>query len=243
MTTNDLERCFRLVVTAPAASTSVIWQAMSPTAVRAARRLSVAMKEGSAAEHEAAEQSVFVTELLAGRVAASGYADYLLRLRPVYAALEEAVRARRDDPMVRAVYDPALERVPAIDADLAYWSRGGARVAQSPAAAAYAGRIAGSGWGGALVAHHYTRYLGDLSGGRMLRNALDRAFDLRGAGLAFYEFPVRPKPYKDAYRARLDALRPWPEDTDRIVNEVKAAFGLNRALLDELAGSAASRPR
>ena len=86
-----------------------------------ARPLSAAMKEGSAEEHARAEQSPFVTELLAGRVNNHGYADYLLRLRVVYAALENAVRARRDDPLVAAVYDPLLERLPAIEADLKHW--------------------------------------------------------------------------------------------------------------------------
>lgn len=54
-------------------------------------------------------------------------------------------------------------------------------------------------------------------------------------GLAFYKFPMRPKPYKDSYRARLDALRADSHDIDRIVDDVKFAFGLNHALLDELA--------
>lgn len=35
--------------------------------------LSVALKRGSALEHQAAEQSSFVTELLAGRVNRDGY--------------------------------------------------------------------------------------------------------------------------------------------------------------------------
>lgn len=193
------------------------------------------MKEGSAAEHQAAEQSPFVAELLDGRVTAGGYSDYLLRLRVVYAALEEAVRARRHDPMVAAVYDPALERVTAIDADLEHWLSGAAREVNSPAATAYGERLGALDWGGSLVAHHYTRYLGDLSGGRIIRNALDRTFDLGGVGLAFYKFPMRAKPFKDSYRVRLDALRPDADDIDRIVGEVKIAFGLNRALLDELA--------
>jgi heme oxygenase len=206
---------------------------MCPAAVPAARRLSVAMKEGSAAEHTAAEQSPFVSELLAGWVSAQGYSEYLLRLRVVYAALE-AMRARRNDPMVAAVYDPALERLAAIDADLSHWLPGGTREVTSPAAAAYGERIAGLGWGGSLVAHHYTRYLGDLSGGQAMGKVLDRTFGLGGAGLEFYKFPMRPKPYKDAYRARLDALRPDERDTGRIVDEVRFAFGLNRAVLDEL---------
>lgn len=217
---------------------------MCSVAVPTSRRLSVAMKQGSAAEHDAAEQSPFMTELLAGRIGASGYSEYLLRLRVVYAALEDAVRARRDDAMVAAVYDPALERLSAIDADLDHWlAPGAARDVDSPAAAAYAERLGALTWGGALVAHHYTRYLGDLSGGRGIGKILDRTFNLRGAGLAFYEFPVRPKPYKDAYRARLDALCPDAGDIDRIVGEVKCAFGLNQALFDELSDSAPKRRR
>lgn len=208
---------------------------MRPSANPTHRRLSVAMREGSAAEHRAAEQSVFITELLAGRVTAHGYSEYLLRLRPVYAALEDAVRARHNDPMVAAVYDPALERLPAIDADLEYWRPGATRPVDSPAAKAYGERVAAMTWGGSLVAHHYTRYLGDLSGGRAIGEALDRQFGLRGAGLAFYEFPMRSKPYKDAYRARLDALGLNAHDVDRIVDEVRLAFVLNRALLDEVA--------
>ena len=115
------------------------------------------------------------------------------------------MRAHRDDPLVAVVYDPALERLSAIDADLHHWADGSSGKVDSPAAEEYRGRLE-SVRGGALLAHHYTRYLGDLSGGRVIRRALDRAFNLSGVGLAFYDFPMQPKPYKDAYRARLDAL-------------------------------------
>lgn len=208
---------------------------MSLSSADPVRPFSVALKEGSAADHAAAEQSPFVSELLAGRVNGQGYADYLLRLRVVYGALEEAVRARRADPLVAAVYDPALERLAAIDADLKHWAPGAARKVDSPTAQAYRDRITDASWGGALVAHHYTRYLGDLSGGQAIGRILDRTFDLGGAGLALYEFPVRPKPYKDSYRARLDGLSLGPSEIDRAVDEVKIAFGLNRALFDEIA--------
>jgi heme oxygenase (biliverdin-producing, ferredoxin) len=225
-----------------AAQTAVLERSANAAGVRVAnvpktavRPLSVAMKEGSAAEHDAAEQSPFVTELLAGRVNGRGYADYLRRLRVIYGALEEAVRARRDDPLVAAVYDPALERLSAVDADLRHWAPGAARDVSSPAAAAYRDRIAGASWGGALLAHHYTRYLGDLSGGQAIGKILDRTFDLDGAGLAFYRFPVRPKPYKDSYRARIDGLTLDADEIAQAVDEVKVAFRLNQALFDELA--------
>lgn len=203
----------------------------------ATRPLSVALREGTTAEHDAAEHSTFMTELLAGRLNARGYGDYLRRLRMIYLALEDSVRAHRADPLVAAVYDPALERRAAIDADLRFWDpqTDPAAPADSPVAAAYRDRIRTADWGGALVAHHYTRYLGDLSGGLAIGKLLGRAFDLTdGAGLAFYDFPMRPKPYKDGYRSRLDGLGLGPQQIDRAVAEVKVAFTLNQQLFAEL---------
>ncbi|OBB61527.1 heme oxygenase [Mycobacterium sp. 852013-51886_SCH5428379] len=201
------------------------------------------MRDGSAAEHDAAEQSPFITELLAGRVSGQGYTEYLLRLWLVYSALEDTVRAHRRDPLVAAVYDPALERVPALDADLQHWAPGVDRDVDSPAAQRYRERIAGSPWGGAILAHHYTRYLGDLSGGQAMGRILDREFGLGGTGLAFYHFPVRVKPYKDRYRRRLDELGLTADDAARVVDEVRLAFGLNQALFDELAAQLPSYAR
>jgi heme oxygenase (biliverdin-producing, ferredoxin) len=212
------------------------------TAVPAAP-LSAAMRDGSRVEHEAAEGSVFMSTLLDGRLPAEAYAAYLLRLRVVYSVMEEACRSHRDDPLVAAVHDPVLERGAALDADLDHWAPGhDPSPAASPATDAYRDRLlaagddAEAGWGGALVAHHYTRYLGDLSGGQAIGRLLQRAYDLDGAGTAFYAFPgiAKPKPYKDAYRARLDALGLDADDTTRVVEEVRVAFRLNQALLREL---------
>ncbi|TMS48830.1 heme oxygenase (biliverdin-producing) [Mycobacterium sp. DBP42] len=210
---------------------------MPPSAVatESVRSLSAAMRQDSTDQHDAAEQSPFVTELLNGRVNEQGYVDYLLRLRAIYAALESAVREHRHDPLVGAVYDPALERLDAIDADLTHWAPGADRDVDSPAVRAYCDRFANSPWGGALVAHHYTRYLGDLSGGQTIGRILARSFGLESKGLAFYDFPMRPKPYKDAYRARLDGLDLDEKQIDRVVGEVKLAFGLNQRVFDELA--------
>ncbi len=201
--------------------------------------LSWAMRHGTRREHRAAEGSRFMTALLAGRVDGAGYAAYLRRLRTLYASIETAGRANSADPCVIAVLDPALERLDALDADLAFWSPGSATDGDSPVADLYAQRVRESAvWGGLFVAHHYTRYLGDLSGGQAIARSLAREFDLdeTGKGLAFYAFPQIPKPqrYKEAYRARLDVLGLDAEAKSRIVAEVKHAFDLNRALLAEL---------
>jgi len=203
--------------------------------------LSTSMREGSREDHEAAEDSAFFSDLMGGHVDEAAYTTYLGRLWHVYAALEAGVRRHRNDALVAAVHDPALERLEAIEADLAHWA---ARTGVSPtpsaptaAVAAYVRRLAeAESWGGLLVAHHYTRYLGDLFGGQVIGRVLQQQVDLAGAGVAFYDFPgvPRPKSYRDAYRARLDGLCLGADEQETVVDEVRTAFRLNRALLAEL---------
>jgi heme oxygenase len=190
-----------------------------------------------------------VTALLDGRVSGAGYGAYLRRLRTVYGTLEQVVRASRTHPVVAAVWDPALERVEAIDADLAHWLPDDTCTDDdSPAAAAYTRRLqAVSSRPHLLVAHHYTRYLGDLAGGQVIGRTLEQCYALAGRGLAFYDFPRvgRPVPYRRAYRDRVDALSLSATERREVVDEVVVAFGLNRDLLEELdhldEGCAASR--
>lgn len=201
--------------------------------------LSAAMKKGSAIEHEQAEGSSFMSALLDGRMDADGYIAYLQRLRVVYAALESTAQTLADDPIASPVIDTALNRLSTIDADLAHWAPDGAPAFSSPAAAAYAERITDStSWAGAFVAHHYTRYLGDLSGGQAIGRILDRSFDLDGGGISFYAFDEigKVKPYKDRYRDRLDAIGAQMDvsERERLVDEVRLAFTFNQALFAEL---------
>ena len=200
--------------------------------------LSALVREGSKAEHEDAEGSTFMSELLAGRIDGPGYAHYLAVLRPVYAALEGVGRELAGDPVVGGFVDPDLERLAAIDADLDFWTKGEGLTVSSPAADAYVARIEATRADPKLfVAHHYTRYLGDLSGGQAIGRILARTYGLeRPEGVRFYDFPAipKPKPYKDAYRARLDALPLTEEDKALVHAEVKDVFGLNGALFEEL---------
>ncbi len=201
--------------------------------------LSGLLRDGSRAEHEDAESSTFMSALLSGKVNAAGYACYLSMLREVYAALESVARDLADDPIASAVIDPDLDRLGAIEADLAFWAPSGVASVHSPAVEAYVARIhASASWGGLYVAHHYTRYLGDLSGGQAIGRILSRTFDLDGQGVAFYDFAAipKPKPYKDGYRARLDALSVSDVEAERILGEVRDVFGLNGALFAELSG-------
>ncbi|MET1036794.1 MAG: biliverdin-producing heme oxygenase [Aeromicrobium sp.] len=207
---------------------------MTVTAENQATSLSALLRTGSQAEHTAAEGSSFMSELLAGRINEAGYAHFLSLLRRVYVALETTAADLAGDPIAAAVIDPAIERLAAIDADLDRWGRVDV---DSPATDAYVARIlASASWGGLFVAHHYTRYMGDLSGGQAIGRIISREFDLDGAGVAFYAFDAVPKPklYKDAYRARLDALPLDERERERVLDEVKAVFGLNGAIFAEM---------
>ena len=201
--------------------------------------LSVQMREGSRPQHDAAESSVFVEELMAGRVNEVGYVRYLTDLRAVYAALEDISRRVADDPIAGPIVDSRLDRVAAIDADLAFWSEGPTQFpAAGAAASSYADAIhATAAQPELLVAHHYTRYLGDLSGGQVIGRMLDRHFGLKdGEGTAFYRFEdiEKVKPYKDGYRERLDSLPVTSAQQEAIVTEVQRSFTFNQAIFAEL---------
>ena len=62
-------------------------------------------------------------------------------------------------------------------------------------------------------------------------------FELEATGAAFYDFPeiAKPKPYKDAYRIRLDSLPLTAEQKIAALEEVKAVFGFNGGIFAELA--------
>lgn len=211
----------------------------------AAVPLSRLLREGSQAEHTEAESSSFMSSLLEGRMRSEGYAAYLLAMAPVYGALESVGRelvlgGTAQDPVAAAVWDPLLERGTALDSDLRYWVGDGwrARSSAGPAVTAYVERLEESAdSGGRFVAHHYTRYLGDLSGGQAIGRIITRTYDLQhGAGTAFYRFPgiAKPKPYKDGYRSRLDALALDAVQREDVLDEVRLAFRLNHAVFTEL---------
>ncbi len=111
------------------------------------------------------------------------------------------------------------------------------RVTIHPATERYVARLRAVGGSlPAYAAHAYTRYLGDLSGGQIIKRMLERHYGLSGDGLAFYTFVEIPKskPFKDVYRERLDALVLTPEQLDETVAEAKHAFRLNSDLFADL---------
>jgi heme oxygenase len=87
----------------------------------------------------------------------------------------------------------------------------------------------------AFIAHHYTRYLGDLSGGQYLGPAIARSYGLTGDGHQFFVFPgVRQPAFRTRYRELLDEIS-WPAFEEKLfLSEVSEAYRLNIAVLADL---------
>lgn len=210
--------------------------------------LATRVRELTRADHAAAETTPFVTALMSGGLSVPAYARLAGQHYFIYAALESTGAALESDPVAGPFVALGLDRLPALRRDLAFllgpqWR---SAVTALPATAAYCERVrATAGWPAGFVAHHYTRYLGDLSGGQLVRKALEREYGLGEEGTAFYAFPGLPAgAVKRRYREMLDAT-PWDEaERSRFVAEVGAAFRHNKAVFDALAATCApTEPR
>ena len=211
---------------------------------------STVIRTASHEQHVEAETSTFMSDLLGGRLGVDAYARYTEQLWFVYEALETGAERLAADPVAGAFIQPELFRLPALERDLehlrgAEWRSG---LTALPATRAYAERVreCAESWPAGYIAHHYTRYLGDLSGGQIIRDKAERTwgFSRKGDGVRFYVFEGigNPAAFKRGYRELLDGVQVDDLEKQRIVAECKRAFALNtgvfRALGEEFPLSA-----
>lgn len=183
-----------------------------------------------------------MADLVRGRLPRERYAQLLRNLHGLYSALEGALQQQPAHAAWACVDHPAQHRCAALEDDLlllygAAWARD---LPLAAATTAYVARLQqlGSSASSALVAHVYTRSLGDLHGGQLLRPRVARMLGLPvGRGTAFYDFG--PDATVLALRQRLrDALASLPAtaaEADGIVAEAGWAFGQHVTLFNELA--------
>ncbi|WP_369186974.1 heme oxygenase (biliverdin-producing) [Streptomyces sp. R08] len=211
---------------------------------------STVIRTASHEQHVEAETSTFMSDLLGGRLDVDAYARYTEQLWFVYEALEAGAERLAADPVAGAFIQAELFRLPALERDLAHlrgadWRSG---LTALPATQAYADRVreCAEEWPAGYIAHHYTRYLGDLSGGQIIRDKAERTwgFSRKGDGVRFYVFEGigNPAAFKRGYRELLDGVQVDDLEKQRVVAECKRAFALNtgvfRALGEEFPLSA-----
>ncbi|WP_179816394.1 biliverdin-producing heme oxygenase [Allostreptomyces psammosilenae] len=204
---------------------------------------SALIRTASQEVHTEAERSSFMHALMGGRLGIEAYTALTGQLWFVYQAMEAVTPRLVTDPVAGPFIRPELFRSQALERDLAHLEGEGwrERLHALPATRRYAERIAevAENWPGGYLAHHYTRYLGDLSGGQVIRGLAERNWGLapKGDGVRFYVFPDihNPAAFKREYRALLDAVPVDEVGRRRIVEECRLAFRLNIAMFEDLA--------
>ena len=202
--------------------------------------LSTELKTGTKKSHSAAENTKFVASFLRGVVDPEEYRKLIANFYFVYKAMEEEISK---NPIVAVIDDPVLYRTNSLEKDLAYYYGDNWKSIIKPTDACqqYVKRIYDVDKL-LLIGHHYTRYIGDLSGGQILKGIAEKTLpDLpEGEGLHFYDFDKieDAKAYKNDYRDTLDAIDLDQSQIDAIISEANYAFKLNMYMFDEIQGSA-----
>ena len=207
---------------------------------------SQALRERTRSGHSQSEGATFMTDLMEGRGSRDDYIALVAQHYFIYEALEAAAEAQKSDTVAAAFITPQLIRLPALEDDLQFLLGDGWRdqISPLPTTARYVARIneVAATWSGGFVAHHYTRYLGDLSGGQIIRTLMQRQFGFETNGVGFYLFDqiAKPKEFKETYRDQLDAVA-WDDvERERVIDEVMIAYRFNTELFVDLAHAKAS---
>ena len=202
------------------------------------------LKIGTKKSHSAAENTTFVASFLRGVVSKESYKKLVSDLYFVYSAMEEEVEKLKDHPIIGQLQLSDLNRVNALEQDLRFYYGPIWRSLIKPSEACnqYVNRIreVAKNEPELLVGHHYTRYLGDLSGGQILKGIAEKALALGdGQGLKFYDFEKIEdvKAYKAGYRGILDGLPITEHQANAIIVEANYAFRLNMYMFDTLEGN------
>lgn len=207
------------------------------------------LKTGTKEIHTVADK-LFTENFVKDVMDRAMYRHFLSQLYFLYDAMEENMRHHEKHPIVGPVHFPdELERKAAIEEDLAYYYGPTWRtdIACLPSMRRYVERVrkVGREQPEMLIAHAYVRYLGDVSGGQILKRIIGRLFSLPtdGSGIAFFEFGRMesiPK-FKEFYNARMNSLELDDETVSALVEEAKLSFQFSVNVFSEVVAAAAKR--
>lgn len=199
--------------------------------------LSQLLRNGTRTEHEHAETRSFVTDLMSGALTREAYLDLARQHYTIYSHLEATAQRFANDEYVGPFVMPEVARMERIEADLhtllgPEWIHD---VAPLPATTVYAQRLDEITAPEEFLAHAYTRYLGDLSGGQAIAAMLRRHYGFTPEELTFYSFDVgKIKLFKDRYREMMDEVPFNEEQKQRAATEAQLTFRLNADVFVEL---------
>lgn len=212
---------------------------MTQAAEKASERFSKALKNLTWDDHEEAEYTDFMQGILNGSLNKKAYIDLAIQHYFPYVIIEELAEKMKDDPIgSRFVFD-SLARLKPLERDLEFligadWRD---KIEPNEATKEYCDRLREmADWPGGWVAHAYTRYLGDMSGGQIIKAALERTHGFEKDGIEFYNFPEIEdfRAFKLDYRDRLDNAEWSEEERQKVIDEAVYAYKINTRVLAEL---------
>lgn len=197
------------------------------------------LRTATRSAHESAEGSRYIGRLMSGELDAHAWQLLLEQLEYVYRALEAVANDMRDTDQCAELLYAELDRTEFIVSDLESL-RVRTGIASAPMLTStreYVDRILRTRNDSVrYIAHHYTRYLGDLSGGQIMRVKFAEHYDLQPDELRFFVFehiPAGPR-FKKRYRELLDGLELTEQQRADLVEEANAAFQCNENIFLEL---------
>ncbi|XP_067314904.1 heme oxygenase-like [Pseudorasbora parva] len=207
--------------------------------------LSEQIKAATKDSHVRAENTELMLSYQRGNVSLQQYQLLLCSLYKIYEALEEVLDRNASHDAVAPIYFPQeLGRLESIGKDLEhfYGQNWKEKITVPAATLRYAQRLreVGKDHPEYLVAHAYTRYLGDLSGGQVLGRITQKSLGLKnGEGLSFFSFPgvSSPNLFKQLYRSRMNSIDLTEAQRHGVLQEAVTAFELNIQVFTELQDS------
>ncbi|XP_051904789.1 heme oxygenase 1a [Hippocampus zosterae] len=204
--------------------------------------LSEQIKEATKENHVRAENTELMLSYQRGQITLPQYKLLLCSLHEIYKVLEEELDKNCCHPAVAPIYFPQeLARLEYLESDLEHffgpdWS---GKVIVPAATHRYTQRLREIGQKNPvlLVAHAYTRYLGDLSGGQVLGKITQKSLRLTGKeGLSFFSFPgvTSANRFKQLYRSRMNAIELTEAERAAVLEEAVRAFEFNTQVFDDL---------
>lgn len=206
--------------------------------------LALMLDDGTRKSHSMAQNTQFVSGFFKGLADRDSYRALITSLYFVYEAMEDVMEESSEE-CIQALDYPELRRLGSLKKDMDFfygekWDED--EVQPSAAANAYVARIReiAETKPYLMVAHQYTRYLGDLFGGQMMGGMASRSLGLEnGDGTAFYTFDDIPsaRDFITEWYSKLNSLDLTEKQKKEIVDEANLVFELNIDVLQELTGS------
>lgn len=197
------------------------------------------IKARTDAAHAQAENAPFISTLMGGGLNPVAYRDYLAAFLPIYSLMEALLKARSESALLSYFNHRALDRSTHIENDIAHLETTLSSTFDGeslPSVQSYLARLSNEVSDARLLAHHYIRYLGDLSGGQAISKLVSRHYAIAPEALTFYDFTNIGDTvfYKKRYRDLLNLAPLNTEEKDEFLDEVTHLYRLSTEIFIDL---------